>query len=162
MRERTHASVSRQTRRALAVSFALLALAVPRRALTQWRAEMLPGLRFGPPLRAGFAMGIGYGNQAAAAQFAGPMVIAEAGVGGGRVSAGYLFAGTTASGVELLGSAIRTWGSPSQVDRKRTLAGGEVRISAFLVNVGVGVFRPVNGMKSDRRTRYYLNFGLGI
>ena len=135
---------------------------VPQRAGAQWRAEVLPGVRFGPPLRAGLAVGVGYGKHIAAAQFAGPLLLGEVALGGARVSAGYLFAGPFASGIELLGSAIRTWGSPSQLDRRVTVAGGELRASFFLVNVGVGVFRPVSGFSDDGRTRYYLNVGLGI
>ena len=96
------------------------------------------------------------------AQFAGPLVVAEAGVGGGRMSAGYFFAGPVASGLEVLGSAIRTWGNTSQASPGQTLAGGEVRISFFLVNLGVGVFRPIRHEGDDDRTRYYLNLGLGI
>src|SRR4029453_5309254 len=87
-----------------AVSIVMLELAVPRRSFAQWRAETLPGLRFGPPLRAGFALGG-----------------AELGVGGGRVSAGYLIAGPLASGFEVLGSAIRTWGNTSQAASGQTL-----------------------------------------
>jgi hypothetical protein len=108
------------------------------------------------------AVGVGYGNRTAASQFAGPMVIGEVAVGGGRVSAGYVFAGPFASGIQFLGAAVRTWGSPSQVERGRTLAGGELRASFFLVNVGGVVLRPVSGFGSDRRTRYYLNVGLGF
>ena len=96
------------------------------------------------------------------AQFAGPLVVAEAGVGGGRVSAGYFFAGPVASGLEVLGSVIRTWGNTSQASPGQTLVGGEVRISFFLVNLGVGVFRPIGHEGDDDRTRYYLNLGLGI
>jgi hypothetical protein len=146
----------------VAISVAMIVMATPRRVSAQWRAEMLPGLRFGPPLRAGFALGVAYGNRTAAAQFAGPLAVAEAGIGGGRVSVGYLFAGPVASGFEVLGSALRTWGKPSQLDRNRTLAGGEVRVSAFFANLGVGVFRPVDHVDGDTRTRYFLNVGLGI
>ena len=140
----------------------MLAAIAPQRAIAQWRAEMLPGLRFGPPLRAGAALGVAYGTEAGPSPFAGPIVIAEAALGGGRLSAGYLMAGPFASGVELLGSAVRTWGNPSQIEKRRTLAGGELRVSFFFVNAGVGVFRPVDSIRSDRRTRYYANFGLGI
>ena len=134
---------------------------VPRHAGAQWRTEALPGLRFGPPLRAGLALGVVYGTQVSFAEFAGPMVVAEAGIGGGRASAGYLFAYPFASGVQVLASAVRTWGSPSQADRKETLAGGELRVSFFSVNVGVGMFRPVRS-GNDRRTRLYMNAGFGI
>ena len=155
-------SGSRRILRVLGVLIVMVQAGVPQRALAQWRAEMMPGVRFGPPLRAGLAVGVGYGNRTAATQFAGPLVLGEVAIGGGRVSAGYLFAGPFASGIELLGSAIRTWGSPSQLERRRTIAGGEVRASWFLVNVGAGVFRPVGGFDGDRGTRYYLNVGLGI
>jgi hypothetical protein len=144
------------------VFIGMLGAVVPQRAFAQWRAEMLPGLRFGPPLRAGAALGVAYGNKTGPSLFAGPIVVAEAGVGGGRASAGYLMAGPFASGIEVLGSALRTWGDPSQLTKRRTLAGGELRVSFFFVNAGVGVFRPVDAIKSDRRTRYYANFGLGI
>ena len=88
---------------------------------------------------------------------------AEAGVGGARASAGYLFAGPFASGIEVLGTAMRTWGSPSQLEPGQTLAGGELRVVVFFVNVGGAVFKPVSGFPGeDRRTRYYLNIGLGI
>ncbi len=123
---------------------------------------MLPGVRFGPPLRASLAVGAAYGNRGAGWSFAGPMVLGDVGIGGARASVGYLFAGPFASGIELLGSALHTWGSPSQLKRNRTLAGGEVRVSYFLVNAGLGVFSPVSGFGTDRRTRFYLNVGLGI
>jgi len=145
-----------------AVSIVMLELAVPRRGFAQWRAETLPGLRFGPPLRAGFALGVAYGGRTTFAQFAGPLALAELGVGGGRVSAGYLIAGPLASGFEVLGSAIRTWGNTSQAASGQTLVGGEVRVSFFLLNLGVGVFRPMSDRESNDRTRYYLNLGLGI
>ena len=135
---------------------------VPQRAFAQRRVETLPGLRFGPPLRAGFALGAGYGGPLGPFPFAGPLVIGEVALGGARVSAGYLFAGPFASGLEVLGSAMRTWGSPAQLDPKQTLVGGEFRATFFLVNAGLGVFRPVAGFENDRRTRYYLNIGLGI
>ena len=62
-----------------------------------------------------------------------------------------------------LGSALRTWGDPAQLEPNQTLAGGELRVSFFLVNVGVAVLSPVAGFPDDdRRTRYYLNIGLGI
>ena len=146
----------------MAVFIVMLEAGIPQRACAQRRAELLPGLRFGPPLRAGAALGIAYGAPAATSPFAGPLALAEVALGGARVSAGYLFAGPFASGIELLGSAVRTWGSPSQLDPWQTLVGGELRASFFLVNAGVGVFRPVAGFERDRRTRYYLNVGLGI
>jgi len=135
--------------------------AFAQRAAAQWRAEMLPGLRFGPPLKAGLAVGVAYGNRLARIPFAGPIVVGEVALGGARANVGYFIAGPFASGIELLGSAIRTWGSPSQIEKNRTLLGGEVRASFFLVDVGVGVFRP-HAAGDDRRTRYYLNIGLGI
>jgi hypothetical protein len=140
----------------------MLEAAIPQRAAAQWRSELLPGLRFGPPLRAGAALGVGYGAPTGPSPFAGPLALGEVALGGARVSAGYLFAGPFASGIEVLGSALRTWGSPSQAEPWRTLVGGEFRASFFLVNAGVGVFRPVADSGSDRRTRYYLNVGLGI
>jgi hypothetical protein len=75
---------------------------------------------------------------------------------------GYFLGGDYASGLELLGSAIRTWGSPSQIEKNRTLVGGEVRASFFLVTAGVGVFKPVGKPETERRTRVYFNLGLGI
>jgi hypothetical protein len=90
------------------------------------------------------------------------MALGEVGVGGWRGSLGYLVAGPLASGIEVLGSAMRTWGSPAQLRRNQTLVGGEVRMSYFLVNAGLGVFRPAGGFRDDRRTRFYLNVGLGI
>jgi hypothetical protein len=135
---------------------------IPQRGFAQWRPEMLPGLRFGPPLKASVAIGVTYGNRMAGSPFAGPIALADVGIGGARASVGYFFAGPFASGLEVLGSGLRTWGSPSQLEKNRTLAGGEVRASYFLVNVGLGVFRPISGDRSDRRTRYYLNIGLGI
>lgn len=146
----------------LGLSIVMLEAGFPQRAAGQWRAEMLPGARFGPPLRAGVALGVVYGTQPSFAEFAGPIAIAEAGVGGGRVSAGYLLAFPFAAGVEVLGTALRTWGSPSQVTRNTTLAGGELRVSFFAVNVGLGVFKPVRPDDGNRRTRYYMNVGLGI
>ena len=145
------------------VSIVMVELAVPQRVFAQRRATLLPGLRFGPPIRAGFALGVAYGDRLGASPFAGPIAIGEVGVGGARVSVGYLVAAPFASGVEILGSAITTWGSPSQLERGQTLVGGEVRGSFFFVNVGGGAFRPVGGFRDDdRRTRYYLNVGLGI
>ena len=134
----------------------------PQRGFAQWRAETLPGLRFGPPLKASVAIGVAYGTRTAGLPFAGPIALGDLGIGGARASVGYFIAGPFASSLELLGSGLRTWGSPSQLEKNRTLAGGEVRVSYFLVNVGLGVFRPVSGDRSDRRTRYYLNVGLGI
>jgi hypothetical protein len=147
-----------------AVLIVMLEMAIPQRIFAQRRAEILPGVRFGPPIRAGVALGVGYGDRWGIAQFAGPMAIAEAGVGGGRVSGGYVFAGPMASGLELLGTVLRTWGSPSQVDPQRTLGGGEVRVSFFLMNLGLGVFRPIDDGPgpNDDRTRYFLNIGLGF
>ena len=158
------ASRSRRTGWIAAVLIVMLEMAIPQRIFAQRRAEILPGVRFGPPIRAGVALGVGYGTRWGVAQFAGPMALAEAGVGGGRVSAGYLFAGPMASGLELLGTMLRTWGSPSQMDPKRTLAGGEVRVSFFLMNLGLGVFRPIDDGPgpNDDRTRYFLNIGLGF
>jgi hypothetical protein len=135
---------------------------VPQRAFAQRRVETLPGLRFGPPLRAGFALGAGYGAPLGPFPFAGPLLIGEVALGGARVSAGYLCAGPFASGLELLGSAMHTWGSPAQLEPGQTLVGAELRATFFLVNAGLGVFRPVAGFENDRRTRYYLNVGLGI
>lgn len=155
-------SRSRWMWQVVAVFIVMLQAVIPQRVFAQWRAEMLPGLRFGPPLRAGAALGVAYGNHTGPSPFAGPIGVAEAGVGGGRVSAGYFMAGPFASGIQLLGSAVRTWGNPSQVEKKRSLAGGEVRVSFFLVNAGLGVFRPVGRTDGERRTRYFLNLGLGI
>jgi len=113
-------------------------------------------------MRAGFALGVAYGTRTTFAQFGGPLALAELGVGGGRVSAGYLLAGPLASGLEVLGSAIRTWGNTSQAAPGQTLVGVEVRVSCFLLNLGVGVFRPISDRGSNDQTRYYLNLGLGI
>ena len=147
---------------AVIVLIVMLEAAVPQRASAQSRAELLPGLRFGPPLKAGAAVAVGFGKPMAGSPFAGPIAIGEVGLGGARVSAGYLIAGEFASGIELLGSAIRTWGSPAQIEKNRTLLGGEVRVSFFFVNAGLGVFRPTSRVADEKRTRYYLNVGLGI
>jgi hypothetical protein len=155
-------SRSRWLWQTVAVFIVMLQAVIPQRVFAQWRAEMLPGLRFGPPLKAGVALGVAYGNKTGPSPFAGPFAVAEGALGGARVSAGYLLTGPFASGVEVLGSALRTWGNPSQIEKNRTLAGGELRVSFFLVNAGLGVFRPVDGMRTDRRTRYFLNLGLGI
>ena len=141
----------------------MLGSAWTERAFAQWRAEMLPGLRFGPPIKAGAALGAAYGKRMGRVPFAGPIALAEVGVGGARGSAGYFMAGPFASGIEVLGSALRTWGDPSQLEPNQTLAGGELRVAFFLVNVGVAMLHPVAGFPDDdRRTRYYLNIGLGI
>ena len=140
----------------------ILEALVSQRVSAQSRAEVLPGLRFGPPLEAGAAIGVGFGKPMWGSPFAGPIGIGEVGLGGARVSAGYLIAGEFASGIELLGSAIRTWGSPSQIEKNRTLLGGEFRVSFFFVNAGFGVFWPTSRVAGEKRTRYYLNLGLGI
>ena len=141
----------------------MLGSACTERAVAQWRAEMLPGLRFGPPIKAGAALGAAYGKRMGRVPFAGPIALAEVGLGGARGSAGYFMAGPFASGIEILGSALRTWGEPSQLEPNQTLAGGELRVAFFLVNVGVSMLHPVAGFPDDdRRTRYYLNIGLGI
>lgn len=144
------------------VLIVLLEAAVPQRVSAQTRAELLPGLRFGPPLKAGAAVGVGFGKPMAGSPFAGPIALGEVGLGGARVSVGYLVAGEFASGIELLGSVVRTWGSPSQIEKKRTLVGGEFRVSFFLVNAGIGVFRPTSRVADEKHTRYYLNIGFGI
>ena len=155
-------SRSRWTWSGLAVLIVMLEAVIAQRTFAQWRAEMLPGVRFGPPLRASVAVGEAYGNGMGASAFAGPLALVDVGLAGGRASVGWLFAGPFASGIELLGSAMRTWGSPAQIEKNRTLLGAELRASFFLVNVGGGVFRPMSGVGDDRRTRYYLNIGLGI
>lgn len=147
----------------MATLIVMLGSTIPDRALAQRRAEMLPGLRFGPPLKAGAAFGVAYGDRIGRVPFAGPIALVEAALGGARASAGYFVAGPFASGIEVLGSALRTWGDPSQLEPNQTLFGGELRVSFFLVNVGFAVFRPAAGFPDDdRRTRYYLNLGLGI
>src|SRR3954470_8185394 len=139
----------------------MLGITGSERAFAQWRAEILPGFRFGPPLKAGAALGVAYGKRMARVPFAGPIALAEVGLGGARASAGSFVAGPFASGIEVLGSALRTWGDPSQLEPNQTLAGGELRVSFFLVNVGFAVFHPMAGFPDDdRRTRYYLNIGL--
>ena len=156
-------SRSRWIRARLSLLIVMLEAITPQRASAQRRAETLIGFRFGPPLKAGFALGVAYGDRMAGLPFAGPILLAEAGVGGVRGSAGFLFAGPFASGIEILGTAMRTWGSPSQLEPGQTLAGGELRVVFFFVNVGGAVFKPVSGFPDDdRRTRYYLNIGLGI
>ena len=153
---------SRRGTLALVLFIGMLEAVLTQRAGAQWRMEVLPGVRFGPPLKAGLAVGATYGTRTALAQFAGPMVLGEAGIGGGRVSAGYMLAFPFASGVEVLGTAIRTWGSPSQVPKRTTLVGGELRMSYFAINVGLGVYRPAGSGVADRRTLFHLNVGLGI
>ena len=148
---------------AVSLLIVVLEAVTPHRAFAQRRAETLIGFRFGPPLKAGFALGVAYGDRMGALPFAGPIVLAEAGAGGTRASAGYLFAGPFASGIEILGTVMRTWGSPSQLEPGQTLAGAELRAAFFFVNVGGAVLKPVSGFPDDdRRTRYYLNIGLGI
>jgi hypothetical protein len=144
------------------VFIVMLQAVVPQRVGAQWRTETVPGLRFGPPLRAGLAVGIAYGQRDSLSQFAGAIAIAEAGIGGARTSVGYIVALPFASAIEVLGSAVRTWGSPAQLERNRTLAGGELRVAYFAVNVGLVVLQPVAGFVDDRRRRYYLNVGIGI
>lgn len=155
-------SGSRWIRRSATVFIVMVGAGIPQRAFAQWSAHLLPGLRFGPPLRAGLAVGLGFGAPEGPSAFGGPLVLGEVALGGARASAGYLFAGPFASGIEILGSAMRTWGSPAQLKARQTLVGGELRASFFLVNAGLGVFRPVAGFENDRRTRYYFNLGLGI
>ena len=159
---RVRGSRSRWKWRYIATLIVMVQAGIPQRAFAQRRVETLPGLRFGPPLRAGFAFGAGYGGPLGPSPFAGPLVLGEVALGGARVSAGYLFAGPFASGIEVLGSAMHTWRSPAQLEAGQTLVGGEFRAMFFLVNVGLGVFRPVRGFDGDRRTRWYLNVGLGI
>ena len=118
--------------RGLIVLIVVLGAVAPQRAFAQWRAEMLPGLRFGPPLKAGAAVGVAYGNRLSRLPFAGPLALAEVGVGGARASVGYFLAGPFASGIELLGSGLRTWGEPSQLEPNQTLLGGELRLAFFL------------------------------
>ena len=150
-------------RRGIVVLILMLGVAVPERAFAQWRAEVLPGLRFGPPFKAGAVVGVAYGNRLARLPFAGPLALAEVGVGGTRASIGYFFAGPFASGIEVLGSGMRTWNNPSQLEPGQTLLGGELRLAFFLVNVGLAAFHPAAGFpEDDRRTRYYFNIGLGI
>ena len=149
--------------RGLVTFILILGVAVPERAFAQWRAEVLPGLRFGPPLKAGAVAGVAYGNRLARLPFAGPLALAEVALGGTRASVGYFFAGPFASGIEVLGSGLRTWNDPSQLEPNQTLIGWELRAAFFLVNVGLAVFHPVAGFPNDdHRTRYYLNVGLGI
>lgn len=156
-------SRSRWIRAGASFLIVMIEAATPRQAPAQRRAETLIGFRFGPPLKAGFALGVAYGDQMGRLPFAGPLALAEAGVGGARASAGYLFAGPFASAIEVLGTAMQTWGSPSQLEPGQTLAGGELRVALFFVNVGGAVFKPVSGFPDeDRRTRYYFNIGLGI
>ena len=156
-------STSRWAWQSVVVLIVMLESTVPKRAFAQWRAEMLPGLRFGPPLKAGAAFGVAYGNRLGRLPFAGPLALTEVGLGGARASVGYFFAGPFASGIELLGSGLRTWGDPSQLEPNQTLIGAELRAAFFLVNVGFAAFRPVAGFPDDdRRSRYYLNVGLGI
>jgi hypothetical protein len=159
---RVRGSRSRWKWRYVAALIVMVQAGIPQRAFAQRRVETLPGLRFGPPLRAGFAFGAGYGGPLGPFPFAGPLVLGEVALGGARASAGYLFAGPFASGLEVLGSAMHTWRSPAQLEPGQTLVGGEFRATFFLVNAGLGVFRPVAGFENDRRTRYYLNVGLGI
>ena len=140
----------------------MLEAVIPQRVSAQYRAAVLPGLRFGPPLKAGAAVGVGYGKPVGGSPFAGPIAVGEVGLGGARMSAGYLVAAPFASGIELLASAIRTWGSPAQIEKNRTLLGGELRVSFFFVNAGLGVFQPTSRVAQEKRTRYYLNVGLGI
>ena len=147
---------------AATVLIVMLEAVVPQRVSAQSRAELLPGLRFGPPLKAGAAVGVGFGKPLGGSPFAGPIVLGEVALGGARVSAGYLIAGEFASGVEVLASAMRTWGSPAQIEKNRTLLGGELRASFFFVNAGLGVFRPTSRVADEKRTRYYLNVGFGI
>ena len=147
---------------AASVFIVMVQAVVPQRVGAQWGTEIVPGLRFGPPLRAGLAVALAYGQRDSLSQFAGAIALVEPGIGGVRGSIGYIIAGPYASALEVLGSAVRTWGSPAQVERNRTLAGGELRVAYFAVNVGIGVFQPVAGFVDDRRRRYYLNVGLGI
>src|SRR6476661_8878431 len=121
---RVGGSRSRWKWRYVAALIVMVQGGIPQRAFAQRRVEALPGLRFGPPLRAGVALGAGYGSPLGPFPFAGPLVIGEVALGGARVSAGYLFAGPFASGIEVLGSTIRTWGSPAQLEPRQTLVGG--------------------------------------
>src|SRR4051812_39428599 len=120
---RVRRSRSRWKWRYVAALIVMVQAGIPQRVFAQRRVAVLPGFRFGPPLRAGFALGAGYGGPVGRSPFAGPLVIGEAALGGARVSAGYLIAGPFASGLELLGSAMRTWGSPAQLEARRTLVG---------------------------------------
>lgn len=153
---------SRRVFLAASISIVMLQAVVPQRVGAQWRTETVPGLRFGPPLRAGLAVALAYGARDSLSQFAGAIAIVEPGIGGVRGSIGYIIAGPFASALEVLGSGVRTWGSPAQVERNRTLVGGELRLAYFAVNVGLAVMQPVGDAWDDRRRRYYLNVGLGI
>ena len=159
---RTRLSRSRRRLLRLALLIVMVGAAFPQRGAAQWRAETLLGARFGPPLRAGLAVGVVYGKRSRLAEFSGPIAIGEAGLGGGRLSAGYLLAFPFVSGVEVLGSAVRTWGSPWNADPNVTMVGGELRAIGFAVNVGLGVFRRVGAGDGEGETRYYMNFGFGI
>jgi hypothetical protein len=155
-------SGSRRGFLAALISIVVLQAGVPQRIGAQWRTETVPGLRFGPPLRAGLAVALAYGQRDSLSQFAGAIALVEPGIGGARGSIGYIIAGPFASALEVLGSAVRTWGSPAQVERNRTLVGGELRVAYFAVNVGLAIMQPVGDVWNDRRRRYYLNVGLGI
>src|SRR6476619_3349332 len=115
-------SRSRRILLAASVSIVMVQAVVPQRIGAQWHTETVPGLRFGPPLRAGLAVALAYGHRDSLSQFAGGIALVEPGIGGVRGSVGYIWAGPFASAVEVLGSAIRTWGSPAQVEKNRTLA----------------------------------------
>jgi hypothetical protein len=115
-----------------------------------WFAPLF-GFHVGAPQKAALGLGV-VRAWATGSGFAGVTLMAEGGLGGGRVSVGALGFGGPAVSVQLRGSVVRTWGEPWVVAPGQTYAGPELRVGAVLLTAGAGYYwRQGGGAPGDDR-----------
>lgn len=115
----------------VAIIFTLLLLAgAPARAM-----DGIAALRFSTPFAVSTAGGVRFGPPDGLTR---PTVMAEAGVGGGRLTAGMENTGDLKFGYGLKAAYLRTWLNPLDVDKDQDFIGleGELSFMRFVVNLG--------------------------
>ena len=138
----------------------LVAFAFTLASASTLRAQQpVGGIHVGGPVRASLALGVLWVRDTAGDRAHGPLVMAEPGLRGHRLSVGYLmsrgtlgqFAAVHASGLGLRGG-----------DSWRQFAGVDVQVQpAFATGVRVGAFLPV-GSAPSRRVMWIADVAFGL
>ena len=91
------------------------------------------------------------------------------GISGGRFGIGYLllYDPKSSSDFGIFGEArtvlLRTWGNPLATDPDITFIGAEIRTAiSFLLNLGVGYYKPIPDSDGDNEGFFGFHVGVGI
>jgi hypothetical protein len=120
------------------------------------------GAHVGGAPRLAVAAGVRRGQVVRRDVYEGYGLLAEAGLGGGKVVASLLGARGYETWMQLRAVGLHTWGRPREVAAGQSYAGGEIRYTRWPICVGFGVYIRVAGDAPDGARFSAATIGLGF